>query len=254
MDDPYLIGPNQPDRDIHVSKGNVIGGHAIGILVLDLWYPIFPGNVANACTFNFPVLYKVLEGAGVEILNADPDILTKVIEGGKELEEQGVRAIIGSCGYFGFYQKEAASALNVPVFLSSLLQIPLILQSLKPNQKVGILCAVAESLTPKILNACGITDNSRIVIAGAQDLPEFKNIIQGTGHLKSLKLESQLVNLAKQLVKENPQIASILLECSDMPPYARTIQNAVKLPVYDFITLINWVYNAVVRPYFVGII
>ncbi len=87
MKDPYIIGPMQPNTQIFVSKGKVIGGHAIGILVLDLWYPLIPGNVANACSFNFPVLYKILKEAGIEILNVDPAILDKVIEGGKELEE-----------------------------------------------------------------------------------------------------------------------------------------------------------------------
>ncbi len=128
------------------------------------------------------------------------------------------------------------------------------MQSLKPEQKVGILCAVADSLTPKLLKSCGISDHSRIVIAGAQDLTEFQNIIQCNGHFISHKLETQLVDLAKQLVRENPEVASILLECSDMPPYARAIQNAVKLPVFDFITLINWVYQAVVQRPFIGII
>lgn len=254
MNDPYIIGPTQPNTQIYVPEGRAIGGFAIGILVLDLWYPLIPGNVANACSFNFPVLYKILKGAGIEILNADPAILNKVIEGGNELVEQGVRAIIGSCGYFGFYQKEAARALNVPVFLSSLLQVPIIVQSLKPKQKVGILCAVDDSLTPKILNSCGIKDESRIVIVGAQDLPEFQNILKCNGNFNSNKLETQLVDLSKQLVKDNPQVAAILLECSDMPPYARAIQNAVKLPIFDFITLIYWVYNAVVRQSFVGII
>lgn len=254
MNDPYILGPTQPNTQIYVPEGRAIGGFAIGILVLDLWYPLIPGNVANACSFNFPVLYKILKGAGIEILNADPAILNKVIEGGNELVEQGVRAIIGSCGYFGFYQKEAARALNVPVFLSSLLQVPIIVQSLKPKQKVGILCAVDDSLTPKILNSCGIKDESRIVIVGAQDLPEFQNILKCKGNFNSNKLETQLVDLSKQLVKDNPQVAAILLECSDMPPYARAIQNAVKLPIFDFITLIYWVYNAVVRQSFVGII
>ena len=40
------------------------------------------------------------------------------------------------------------------------------------------------------------------------------------------------------------------LECSDMPPYASDIQRMTQLPVYDFITLINWLHQSVCqRPY-----
>ncbi|MFC2164154.1 aspartate/glutamate racemase family protein [Acidobacteriota bacterium] len=250
----YMTGATQPDWNISIPKGQAIAGHAVGILVLDLHYPYFPGNVANATTFDFPVLYKVLKGAGDEILKADPSLLDKVIAGGKELEEQGVRAIVGSCGYFGNYQREAAAALDVPVFLSSLMQVPLIMQSIKADQKVGILCAVKESLSPKMLESCGITELSRIAIGGAQDIPDFQRILQFEGQFNSRRLEEELVKLAKQLVNDNPEIGALLIECTDMPPYAWAIQDAINLPVFDYITLINWINQACVRKPFAGFI
>ena len=251
----FMPGPEQVNTQISIPKGQATAGNAIGILVLDLWYPYLPGNVANASTYNFPVQYKILRGSTIpQILSADPTLLDLIVEGGRELEKQGARAIIGACGYFGNYQKEAAAILDVPVFLSSVLQIPIIRRVLKPNQKIGVICAVADSLTPKLLSQCGIDDLSNVVIAGAQDLPEFQNILQCTGSFNSHEIEQQLVELAKQLVSKNPDIGAILLECSDMPPYAWAIQNAVKLPVLDFTTLINWVYNTVVRRPFAGFI
>ena len=250
----YLPGPEQPDSIIQMPKGQAVAGQAIGILVLDLFYPLVPGNVANASSFDFPVMYKVLKGAGSEILKADPAILERVIEGGRELEEQGVRAVIGSCGYFGHYQKEAAAALDLPVFLSSLLQAPIIVQSLKGEQKVGIICAVEEALTPGILEACGINDRSRIVVTGAQDLPEFANILKDTGRFNSRILEQEMAGLASRLVGDHPEVGAILLECSDMPPYAWAIQKAARRPVFDYTTMINWIHNAVVRRPFAGLI
>jgi len=249
----FMPGSEQVDVQVSVPKGQAVAGSAIGILVLDLWYPYLPGNVANASTFSFPVFYEILEGStGAQILTGDPVLLDMIIDGGRELEKQGVRAIIGACGYFGHFQKEAAAILDVPVYLSSVLQISIIRRGLKPNQKVGIICAVADSMTPRLLSQCGVDDLSDIVITGAQDLSEFKNIIQSTGHLNNYKLEQQMVGLAKQFVSDNPDIGAILLECSDMPPYAWAIQKAVGLPVFDYTTLINWVYNAVVRRPFVG--
>lgn len=243
----YIEGPGQPDVRLSISKGQAFAGVAIGILVLDLWYPYLPGNVANASTFGFPVHYKILKGMGANILKADPAILDAAVEAGKELQQQGVRAIVGACGYFANYQKQIAARLDVPVFLSSLLQIPIIKRSLKPDKKVGILSADSSALTPGLLSQCGVTDLSDVVIAGAQDLLEFQNILKCNGSLNSHKIEQELAGLATNLIQDNPDIGAILLECSDMPPYAWAIQNATRLPVFDFITLINWVYIATVR-------
>ncbi|MBM3708551.1 MAG: aspartate/glutamate racemase family protein [Actinobacteria bacterium] len=246
--------PNFEDLNVDVSvpKGQAVAGSPIGILVLDLQYPYIPGNVANASTYNFPVRYKVLKGTTIpQILSHDSSLLDLVIEGGKELEKDGVRAIVGACGYFGYYQKKAAAALNVPVFLSSLLQVPIIKNALKPNQKVGVICADYKALSPEVLRACG-ADPSDIVITGAQDLPEFQNILKCTGHYNPTKLKQELVGLSKRFVAENPNVGAILLECSDMPPFALSVQNATGLPVFDFITLINWIYSAVVRRPFGG--
>ena len=251
----HLNSLDQPDIQISMSKGRLTGGNAIGILVINDWYPYLPGDVANASTYNFPVQYKILEDITVErILRADPALLDLVIEGGKELQKQGARAIVGACGYFGNYQKEAAAIFDIPVFLSSLLQASVIKRGLKPAQKVGIICGDADSLTPKLLSQCGVDDLTGIVIAGAQDLSEFQNVLQGTGHFNGYKLQHELVGLAQQFVSDNPQIGAILLECSAFPPFAWAIQNAVKLPVFDFSTLINWVYNAVVRRPFAGFV
>jgi len=241
--------------EIWMSKGQLTAGNAIGILVMNDWYPYLPGDVANASTYNFPVMYKILEDITVErIFRADPAILDLVIKGGEELQRQGVRAIVGACGYFGNYQREAAARLDIPVFISSLLQAPIIKRGLKAEQKVGIICASADSLTPQLLSQCGVDDSSDVVIAGGQDLPEFKNIPEGTGHFNGYKIQQELVALAKQFVASNPEIGAILLECSALPPFAWAIQNAVKLPVFDFSTLINWVYDAVVRRPFAGFI
>ena len=248
----YMSGSEQPD-EVLIPNERRIAGNAIGILLLDVLCPMLPGDVANASTFNFPVCYKILEGVTAErVFRADPSVLAEVINGGKELEKQGIRAIVADCGFFGNYQREVAAALDIPVFLSSLLQIPLISRALKPSQKVGVICADSTSLKPGLLSACGVDDPSAIVVAGAQDLPESKNIGLCTGQYNSAKIEQELVSLASKLVKDNPDIGAILLECSDMPPYSWSIQKSVNLPVFDFITMINWIHDAAVRRPFAG--
>ena len=232
-----------------------IAGHAIGIVVLETWYPLLPGNVANATTFDFPVRYKILREATVErIMRADPALLDMIIEAGHELEQEGVRALVGACGYFANYQREVASALDIPVFLSSLLQVPMISSALKPEQQVGILVANAKAVNESMFAACGITSNTPIAYLGMEEQPEFRNILDYGGQFHYDKFEAEVVNQAQRLVEENPNIGAILLECSDLPPFARSVQRAVKLPVFDFISMINWVYHGMVQRAYQGFI
>ncbi len=225
-----------------------IAGHAIGIVVLETWYPLLPGNVANAITFDFPVRYKILREATVErIMRADPLLLDMIIQAGHEFEQEGVRAMVGACGYFANYQREVAAALNIPVFLSSLLQAPMIYRSLKPEQLVGILFANAKAVNQTMLEACGITSDIPVAYLGMEDQPEFRNILEYGGQFHYDKFEAEVVSRARQLVAENPDVGAILLECSDLPPFARSVQEVVKLPVFDFISMINWIYHGVVQ-------
>lgn len=225
-----------------------IAGHAIGIVVLETWYPLLPGNVANATTFDFPVRYKILREATVErIMRADPALVDMIIEAGHEFEQEGVRAMVGACGYFANYQRDVAAALDIPVFLSSLLQVPMISAALKPGQQVGILVANASAVNPQMLAACGITPAIPTAILGMEEQPEFRNILDYGGQFDYDKFEAEVVNRAQQLVADHPNIGAILLECSDLPPFAHSVQQAVKLPVFDFISLINWIYHGVVQ-------
>ena len=239
-------------KDVRMNRQS-IAGHAIGIVVLETWYPLLPGNVANATSFDFPVRYKILREATVEmIMRADPLLLEMLLEAGHEFEQEGIRAMVGACGYFANYQAETASALDIPVFLSSLLQVPMISLALKPDQKIGILVANAKAVNQQMLSACGIGEDIPIAYLGMEEQPEFRNILEYGGRFDYDKFEQEMISQAKALVAANPEIGAILLECSDMPPFAWSVQRAVKLPVYDFNTMINWIYSGVVQRRYEG--
>lgn len=237
----------------HANPGQCIGGLPIGIVVLDLWYPYLPGNVANATSYDFPVHYKVLEGCtGPMILEADEALMDPIIEAGREFQQQGIRALVGACGYFANYQREVSAALDIPVFLSSLLQAPMIHRSLKPDQSVGILFADATAVTGHMLESCGVTEDIPVEYLGMEDQPGFQSILQCTGEIDYDEMEGDLVNRARELVRRFPHVGAILLECSDMPPFAWAIQQAVALPVFDFNSLINWVHYGMVQHRYEG--
>lgn len=233
-----------------------MGGHAIGILVMELGYPIIPGMVANATTYDFPVRYAVvkLTVPPTQIFAGDKAFVEPMISAARGLEQDGVKAIVGACGYFANYQREMTAALSVPVFTSSLLQIPIIQQSLPRGKKIGVICANSAALTPATLAAVGVHDTSCLAIAGLENEPEFRTaVLDGSGTLDVGRVETEVVGAAKSLA-ESHDLAAVLLECSDLPPFALAVQRAVRLPVFDFITMIYWVKQAVVQREYRGFI
>lgn len=228
-------------------------GESVGILILDAHYPCVPGNVGNACTFPFPVRYERVKGASIDrLLNQqDPTLARPFVEAAQRLQQCGVRAITGACGFMALFQEEVAQALDIPVFLSSLLQVPFIHRI--TGKKVGIITANSTCLQSKHFISTGIDREIPLVIAGMENQPEFRDaILNEKGTLDSQKIETEVVETAEKLFNSNPDIGSILLECSDLPPYAHAVQGAVGLPVFDFSTMISYVHTTLVRTPFSG--
>ena len=237
---------------ITMKKGKYVSGYSVGILYLDeAWYPVLPGNVANLTTYDFPVRLKVVPNCTQERIHVgDPTLLDDVIKAAKELEAEGARAISAACGFFGNFQAEVARAVDIPVFLSSVIQLPWIQSGLKANQEIAMLTADIHGITNKLYESCGVTNTENIKVKGLGDLPEFSAIVESRGSFDNDIVREEVVKAALELVNENPNIGAFLLECSDLPPYAADIQRVTDLPVFDFITMINWVHMATTqKPY-----
>ena len=222
-------------------------GESIGILILDAAYPCVPGNGGNATSYPFPVRYHEVEGASIDrLLNqCDPSLVTPFIEGALALQARGVKAVTGACGFMAIFQQEVASVLEIPVFLSPLLQIPFMVQI--TGRPAGVITANAERLTTAHFRACGIAEETPIHIAGMERQPEFRTaILEEKGTLDSALIEEEVSAVAAALVERHPEIGAILLECSDLPPYAKAVQRVTGRPVFDFNTMITSVERAVV--------
>jgi Asp/Glu/hydantoin racemase len=218
-------------------------------------FPRVPGDIGNASTFNFPVRYKVIESATPTrvVFEGDKTLIPQFIEAAKELEKEGVRAITTSCGFLALFQKEMVDAVDVPVFTSSLLQVPLVHRIIPSSKKVGIVTADTKALTKEHLRSVGITDDIPVAIAGMEDQKDFTETIGE--HLKRPlepeKVEASLISVCKKL-KEEEEIGAIVLECTNLPPYANAVQKEIGLPIFDIITLCNYIHNVVLRRKIVG--
>jgi Asp/Glu/hydantoin racemase len=246
----YLQDTADLNQTVSVS-GAYLGGHAIGIIAVYLVYPKLPGNVVNATTFSFPVLYKKVSFEIEQLFNGDPALEKMIVDAAKELVADGARAIIGACGYFAHFQKQVAAAVKVPVFMSSLCQIPIIKIGLQPDQKILVMCASGDNVNQEFFSKVGANLDD-CVVQDVGSMESFAPIRWGKTVMDNERLTKDLAALAQKVVSEHPEIGAILLECSDLPPYACEIQRATGLPVYDFISLINWVEHAVVQKRYYG--
>ncbi len=237
------------------KKGQASYGEAIGILLLDTSFaPYIPGDVANATTYSFPVRFKKVNGLTVErMFNKDITFLNRVIEASRELVEEGVKAITGDCGFMALFQREVAKQLEVPVFLSSLLQLSFLTRIIGEGKKIGIITANAKILDDTLLREVGLEDINSVYIKGMENKEYFrKAIIEEVGWLDAEKVKKEVVSVAEKMIIEDPKVKIILLECSCLPPYGAAVQEAVNLPVFDYITMINYVYSAVVKKKYEG--
>jgi Asp/Glu/hydantoin racemase len=234
--------------------GKNVFGHPIGVLMLETKFPRIPGDVGNATTWDFPVFYKVIKNATPDavVRKAGRGLLAAFIKGAQELEKEGVRAITTTCGFLALFQQKMAEAVNIPVFTSSLMQVPLVYAMLKPSQKVGIITIHAESLTRRHLSSVGV-DKVPHVIVGTEGEEEFsRKILDDEMELDVEKSRNELVKTARKMISDYSEVGAIVLECTNMPPYAAAIQQEIGLPVFDIYTLANMVYQAVVRREFSG--
>jgi len=234
--------------------GKNLYGYPIGILMLKTKFPRIPGDIGNATTWDFPVLYKVIEKAipDVVVRKGAPGLLEPFVKGAQELEKEGVRAITTNCGFLALFQKDMASVVNIPVFTSSLMQVPLAHAMIKPSQKVGIITIHARSLTQKHLSCVG-SDKVPHIIYGTEGEKEFSRVIlDDEMELDVTKSRDELVRVAKRMVSEHPEVGAIVLECTNMPPYAAAIRKEIDLPIFDIYTLVIMVYHAVVKKEFSG--
>lgn len=230
-------------------------GETIGIMVLDCYYPFLPGNVANATTYDFPVRYAVVEGANTQSLlyQADPALIEPFIAAARKLQGEGVKAITGACGFMALFQKEIAAAVEIPVFASSLLQIPFIHQI--TGKRVGVITADQTCLKPEHFAGTGVSSDIPLAIGGMEVKPAFKTgILDCIGELDDDGIREATVDVALELQAKHDDLGAILLECSDLPPYAHAVQAATSLPVFDFISMINYVHETLVRKPFSGAI
>ncbi len=238
-----------------VGGGKNIYGRPLGVLVLQSKFPRIPGDVGNASTWPFPVAYRVVKGATPQTVVrslGNSKLLDPFIVAAQELEREGVALVTTNCGFLVLYQHRIQEALRVPFVSSSLLMVPWLQSLMPPGRRVGVLTIERASLSPAHFAAAGLPADLPIV--GMEEVGGYflDTIVGDRDELDVGRARDEHVAAASLLLKRAPDTGIIVLECTNMPPYAAAIQQATGLPVHDLTTLVGLAVEAHKRPEFEG--
>lgn len=210
----------------------------VGVVMLETQFPRIKDDIGNPEGFDFPILYNVVKGASPKrvVEEQAPELVSQFIDAAKTLISDGAELITTSCGFLACYQKEIQNEVHVPVFTSALLLLPE-LELTYGKGNVGILTISKSSMTPAFLSRTGVS--SYTPIGSPENGKEFtRAILSNRKTFDEAQCKTDLLNAGRQLVQENPQLKAILLECTNMPPYACAIEQVTNLPVYSLNSLL----------------
>lgn len=204
-----------------------------------------PGNSINPGSYSFPVLFRRVKGANIHTILEHPDkaVLGGMVQAAKEMILEGAKGITTSCGFNAIFQRELADALNVPVFTSSLLLVPFVQKTVGERGEVAIITAKKSALLPAHLEAAGITETSSLHVIGLEKCTEWNKIFTAPNEdIDIEKVREEVMAMGTETKTQHPEIQAFVLECTDLPPFAAELRRRTKLPVFDFITLVNLVH------------
>lgn len=205
------------------------------------------GNSTNPDSYDFPVRFCRVKGANIQTIleNPDKEVLQEMIREARSMTADGVKAITTSCGFNAIFQRELADALDVPVFTSSLLQVPLVQAMLGKEREIAVITAKKAALRESHLRTVGISEIFRVRILGLEECPEWGKIFTKPEEDVSLEnIREEVVEVASAAVLRYPAVGAFVLECTDLPPFSRSIREKTGLPVFDFLTLVDMVHSS----------
>jgi hypothetical protein len=230
-----------------VSVGGMISaaptrvGEALGVLSLATRFPRIPGDVGNPATWPFPVLIRtVADATPGRVVHGRADGLVEAFaEAGRALAADGALGVVTTCGFLVLHQAALQARLPVPIASSALLQLPLIARCLPAGRMPGVLTASAASLSCQHLAAAGAHPDTPV--AGVPPNSHFADVFLGdAASLDPARAEADVVATALALVRREPRLGALVLECANMPPYAQAVRRATGLPVYDAVSFGTW--------------
>lgn len=215
----------------------------LGILMLDTRFPRILGDVGNAGSYDFPVILRRMDGIGpADAVVAHPDrprVLAALRANAEALAADGAVGLGTSCGFLALYQEDLAAVSPVPVATSALLHI-----AKRPHRRIGVITASAKNLTPAHFEAVGAPGDTPVV--GMPEGGSFAGTFLGNGlTLDREAVEREVVVAGRDLLERFPGVDTVVLECTNLPPYRQALEHALGRPVLDVLDLLKDFYREV---------
>jgi len=213
----------------------------LGILMLDTRFPRIVGDIGNKQSFDFPVIFRRMEGIGsADAVSAHPDrprVLAALEANARALADEGAVGLSTSCGFLALYQDDLAARSPVPVATSALLLIKQLV-----GRKVGVVTASARNLTAAHFAAVGAPTDTPFV-GLPEDSSFARTFIGNATTLDRDQVEREAVAAGRELLARHPGVDTIVLECTNLPPYKPALEEALGLPVFDVLDLLKGFYS-----------
>jgi hypothetical protein len=206
--------------------------------MLETRFPRVRGDIGHAQTFAFETRRRIVRGAAPArvVRTPDPELLAAFIEAGAGLVREGAAALTTSCGFLACWQRELQAALPVPVWTSSLLA----LAELQPL-RCGVITIEAAALTPAHFEAVG-ADPATPVEGIAPGSALHRSLLEDLDTLDVADAQAQVLAAGRRLQQRRPDLQALVLECTNLPPYAAALRDASGLPVHDIVSLVGQKY------------
>lgn len=229
-----------------ILTGHPFYGQHIGVLVFDQLSPRIPGDAGHSGSFEYPIRYQVVEGSFSDLIEGSEKIKKNLIDACKKLKNEGIKGVVGDCGMMSLYQQEMAGESGLPVIASSLNLIPFVWETIGRKGKIGIVTGHSQLLKERHLRASGWTDDMDIVLQGLEDEAHFSEIVINGGlDLNPDLMEKDILNAVGKLVNDHKDTKAIIMECSNIGSFSKSVYESYEIPVFDIISAANILHYSV---------
>ncbi|WP_353981556.1 aspartate/glutamate racemase family protein [Salinicola endophyticus] len=210
------------------------GEFRLGVMMLATRFPRPLGDIGNPASFTYPVRHMTVAAASVPAVVsaqiAEP-VVSAFVGVGQRLIAAGVDCLATSCGFVCAIHDRLQAQLPVPLVSSALNLVPWLHARHAAQGPIGILTFDADTLSRAHF---GRFWREGCVIHGLQHSAHFYPTIRfDRPQWNTDQVACEVLEAALSLQRRQPDMAALLLECTNLSPYRQRLAAALGLPVYD---------------------
>lgn len=209
----------------------------VGVIMLNTRFPRLPGDIGNAASFDRPVIFRRVAAATVaSVVRAEGiggPLAEEILAAARELVAEGAAVIATSCGFLGELQARLEAALPVPVAASALALLPMVRERHGPGARIGVLTFDSRRLKP--LHFAGHWSDDLLVEGLEQGRELHRVIAEDRQTLDRAAAEADVAEAAGRLLARAGRLDAVVLECTNIGPYAAQVRAVTGAAVYDLV-------------------